>query len=479
MQPYVLETLTPLELPTDTSNQWTRWKGKTIAILMTSALIGGRACNHSLWTDAICDFGIGFGLQMGVDQIVGDRYQVAHKIALTTLGQLPMFLLTLMYDNVKGSWKTIASSSIVGMLGAHIAMYANQFFKKHCIIRVESSYLLVQNEIKFTDIFLRENISTGIKALIASLCGWRYFLEEDPLMKGILSFGACFYGSEIIGEKLLSWLDKKIAETQDFPVGITSAVKSKSRMIKTGLNTIGFFAVPLSFIPFSNEAHSSQRISQLFAIGIVSGFFDGIMHRSLENRLQNIPLCRLEELQINSPIRNRAYVLWEVVFPILTISALVSFAVWLEGWVIDVPINQAAIALMISSFMITFISAEKMDRSWSLESRMRVSNPTITTFIKDKVFTSFLIDPRFLGMNPAYIFFVGTNALSMNDAAIKTDRFAYQMIALVSWTFFGIAMGVELQRTKTRRRGTVFQFPMMAVINGALTFQRLGSGKIR
>src|SRR3989344_5695680 len=125
---YILDTLSPLQLKEPSTSPCSRWKGKTLSILLTGFAVAGRSLDSSAWGHAICDLSIGFGLQMCADQFIGDRYLVAHKIGLTMLGQLPMFLMTLAYDNVEGFWKPVISSAIVGMLGAHIAMYANQFF---------------------------------------------------------------------------------------------------------------------------------------------------------------------------------------------------------------------------------------------------------------------------------------------------------------------------------------------------------------
>ena len=120
-----------------------------------------------------------------------------------------------------------------------------------------------------------------------------------------------------------------------------------------------------------------------------------------------------------------------------------------------------------------------IDLNWDLETRISQPIQTLASRIKDKLLCSLLITPRLLGINPAYLFLVGTNALMMDDRAIADQsNDPYRAVIVGSWAAFGVAMAIELERTSSPRIGTVCQFPLLVVINGVLTMERMARGSI-
>lgn len=223
------------------------------------------------------------------------------------------------------------------------------------------------------------------------------------------------------------------------------------------------------------------------------------MNQSFENRLKKVPLKQLHEVQFcdqgaPSVCCNRsAYRIWSVAFPVLNGVGLIIF---IGGtWEYFTPIQRGALCTLLGGYSLATGLANLIDRLWDRDRRIAQGTflrayrkkrqktreelgQATKIYALDKAYILFNLTQRFFGISPAIVFSFVTNAVAMNDKALEEESDRNKGIIMFGWFAYGFAWGLELVRTGGRRRGAQFRLVLLAVINGALTFKRLGQGDV-
>lgn len=475
-----------LEAPSDEDVEkqpetlWQRWR---VTVGATCAFGGSLACrilDASRVSNALGSFGVGFFASAALNAAYrGTNVEQVRKIGLTVCGVIPVFFLSQLWANTTATWvKTMATHAIIGSLGANVQMFSQWLYEKGGPVRIEShAYATLTGE-RFKPLFpaFSKTVIQGLKIGAAAGAGALYFTLSDPVSKGIFAFWSLYYAGQVVGERFSAWVDRKIAE-KDSDLSDASLGPAKTnhyRILKLALNTAGFFAIPLSFIPWTTNPHTAARVAQLFVVGAIVGLFDGLMYESVSARVRNFPVSSLEEYQSLklpgeeeaqkcSPFKYVAYKVWRMAAPILAIGGLVAFTVWQDCYVLPDQNSKTSLGSMLGGFLGFFTLSNVVD--WTFDEDKR-------HWLRDKLMKHLLVTPRILGINPLYYYFVGTNALAMDNSAIENGESSFRMAVIVtSWTAYGASMALELQRTWGMRRGALFSFPMMVVVNAAMTMK--------
>ena len=164
LQPLILprDDFSPMTFEEPSESYFGKWGTRLFTGLVAGASLVGRAVNWSPITNALSSFGVGFGVQACVDHFLTDQTRfTAKRIALTAFGQISSFFLTQLYANTESlEWQTVASSTIVGMLGAVCSIYISQIGERP-MIRIETPAIGSKEEgEKFTGIFFNQGLSS-------------------------------------------------------------------------------------------------------------------------------------------------------------------------------------------------------------------------------------------------------------------------------------------------------------------------------
>jgi len=455
---------------------WQRWRGRVISLVGTAGSIVLRALDISPLTNAVGSIATGFFFQGPISSgKSGVSIAKTRQICLTTFGQVALFGVSQAYANDRDrKAQIIFTHTIMALLGANIQLVSHWLYQQGAV-RVESHAYKDLPGDRFPKGLVNENVSHALKILASGGLTAAAFLDSDPVLKALSAFGATFFGCQVVGERVLIFIDGKI-EKNDSTEG------TRYRALKTALTSSAYVVIPLTFIPWTANPDSSTRLSQLKIVGAVLGLFDGVLSKSKMARIENCPIAHLEELKLlddvneEEQIQNKsplavAYRAWKVAAPVIAVSGLIGFVVWQEGFSLDDLDSKISLGSMLGGFLSSYSLAKFADKTW---------NPGVRHLLKDKLFLFFNADSRLLGVDPLYLYLAGTNALSMNNHAIEAQRSPFRRVAIISsWAAYGLSMGREFFVTSSDRIGSApTKFPLMALVNGAITAKLSISGKI-
>ncbi|PIS06504.1 MAG: hypothetical protein COT80_00360 [Candidatus Buchananbacteria bacterium CG10_big_fil_rev_8_21_14_0_10_33_19] len=454
---------------------WQRWRGRVVSLVGTAGSVVLRALDISPLTNAVGSIATGFFFQGAISSgKSGVSLAKTRQICLTTFGQVALFGVSQAYANDRDrKAQIIFTHTIMALLGANMQLVANWLYQEGAV-RVEShAYKDLPGE-RFPKGLVNENVSHALKILASGGLTAAAFLDSDPVLKALSAFGATFFGCQVVGERVLIFVDGKI-EKNDSTEG------TRYRALKTALTSLAYVVIPLTFIPWSANPDSSTRLSQLKIVGAVLGVFDGILGKSKMARIENCPIEQLEEFKLlddlNEQVQSKsipgvAYRIWKVATPVLAVSGLIGFVIWQEGFSLEYLDSKIALGSMLGGFLSSYSLAKVADKKW---------DPSARHLLKDKLILFFAADSRILGVDPLYLYLAGTNALSMNNHAIEAQKSPFRRVAIISsWVAYGLSMGREFYVTSNHRIGSApTKFPLMALVNGAITAKLNISGKIR
>jgi hypothetical protein len=449
--------------PAPVASRWTAWRGRILSVAGAGASIAVRALNVSHGLNAVASFGAGFFAQSTIESgQKGERLARIRQVSWTLLGQVTLFGLSQWYDNTTSmTAKTVATHAIIAMLGANIHSIGRWLLQQGAI-RTESSptHSDQNNETMITPSPIRYNSTHALKTAVSVASGVSYFFITDPILKGLSSFFASFFGSQVVGERTVDFLDKKIAE-KDGPEG------TRWRVAKTVLTTLGYVAKPLSFIPWNNPT-TPQRLGQLFGVGFGLGFFDGIFDRSQIRRLERIPVKELEEFNQLTPTKSLAERIFKYAVPLISVAGMVGFTIWQEKFVLNSEDSKSALGAMLGGFLASYGVSKVVDYIWKRDER---------DWKRDRAMVALWASSRILGINPLFIYYAGTNALRMQGSAIDAQSSSHKVMNFLSWIAYGAAMGRELMITSADRVGNLLmKCPQLFLINGCITAKLSATG---
>ncbi len=452
---------------------WRSWGKRVVAVGGAIGSIAIRAADYSRWTNVLGSFGAGFSIQ-GLIELGAkdDRLARIRQVCLTVFGQVSLFALSQAFANTDDeAWKMYLTHAIIAQFGANVEIAAKWLYQQGAIrIETSSSERLLQRATEAPCI--SHNLSHVMKALAAGGAGVGSLVLSDPIFKGLSSFISSFYISQIVGERLIDWIDKRI-ERNDVDQGpsLSLAAGTRYRLIKTILITIGYIAQPLSLTPWTTP-DTSQRLKQLVFVGLTLGFFDGIRDRGEIKRVERLGLENLPELEkLSAPertphrsdlYRHLAYRIGHYAVPVLSVGGLIGFTVWQEGFELNRPESRIELGTMLAGFLGTYSVGKWADETWNSDQA-----PSFKRTVMERIWYSF----RLLGMNPLFVYYAGTNSLRMDSNAtdgLKNPYYAATVIA--AWAAYGASMARELVVTSSNRLGTAqLKFPRMLFINAATT----------
>jgi len=507
----------PLPLPPARHQEtcWQRCWRPITAVAGAGVSLAVRVANLSRWTNAIGSLGVGFFSQAAIGSSVnGDMLIRMRRVCLTMFGQMTLFGLTQAYMNTDGDRvKEILVHVIIGQLGA-ISQTVIQRLWKEKTVRVEShthagasgekfKYVSILrsivSNILHVDSFGTEGwvrylpsmvpyvIRTGVSGTFAVLISIKeddVNVIDDPVLRGLLSFAAAYYGTGAVSGLVVIWLNHQI-ENHDSEGTLTERGGTNYRAIKDRLNLAALVAIPVCFIPWTANPDSAARLKQLVFVGGVLGFFDEIRNESIMERFRKIPVNQLGELKeidlgiepVVAPpcslvrLRHVAYRVWEVATPVIYTGGLIGFVVWQVGYELDDENSKIALKTMLGSFIGTLGLCKVSDWTW---------DPDRRGVVRDKLLTFLYASPRVGGINPLYVYLAGTNALALNNHSIEAQESKIHVATIITaWAAQGFSAARELWLTSDRRIGSdLIDFPLMLVGNGFLTTKLYISGVI-
>jgi|GEM_PF-3549639 len=444
-----------------------KWRGRVISSVTGLLSISIRTINIAPWTNGLSSFGIGLSAISLIESFIDKKnLLVVQKIALTVLGQMPMFFLTQVYENTESKRaQTAVVDTIIALLGANIFTYIHQFIRNRPE-RVEGHGVQQEGGVRFRGIFISSRIQNIAKSSFAAFGLYGYLKIQDHVYKMLSFFSATFLASQVIGDITGKFVDKKITLNES-PTGTVW------RRVKYMIIMAGALAIPLSLIPWKADAQSEARQAQLPFIGIVLGFFQGFWHQAMRRRLRYVPVEELQEMKEGSP-REDASSFWKlshkiysIAVPLINVCGMIGFYVWQMGWDLgDAEDAKKALTSLFVGFMATLGMGTLFDQLWDPKVRHRVKDYAQV----------FLTVPAVLGCSIALIYSVFTNAINMADRGITRE---YSWLQNTAWFFYGSAMALELIKTSGKRIGSVLFPPLLAFVNGSLTLKLRITGQIQ
>lgn len=455
-------------------SRWKKWGLRIGSAVAAGGCLAARVLNVSSSWNAIASFGTGFFTQSAIEAgFKGKNLLQIQRVTLTAFGQVSLFFLSQLYENSDDpEVQAMAKHTIIGLLGANVLMYLSRLYDQRAV-QVESHTHVESTEPKLQKRLwcMNHKVTDWVKLGAAIGSGVAYFVVDDQVVKAVSSFGSFFWGAQILGGQALRLIDRKIDQHD-------SLEGTPFRAVKTVLNTIGFFAIPCVFVPWTAKPHTAARVAQLPIVGAIAGFFDQITFQSANERLKKMPVEKLPEFEVlnvpgkkiweqkprKCPIQYVAYRIWEVAVPVLSIGGLLAYTAWQEQDELDGdPQSKFALGAMFGGFVATYGLYKWVDLTWSKEDRR---------WLQDKLMCSLITGPRVFGVNPVYVYLVGTSAIALNSDAIdKQEDNVHWATIIAAWLSYGIAMGHELMQTSGSRRRPPFAWPMMIMLNGANTMR--------
>lgn len=419
--------------------------GRLISLIGGASAVAIRVLNITPLTNVLSSLGIGFCAQWLTDSYAKEKKELAliHRVTGTALGQMTLFGLTQVGYYIVDPWgQAVINSMIVALGGAAVA---RMWREKALLGRIESHVPHRPEAPKLYGFLFSRRLSQGValpQCLIAAL-GARYF--HDPVLKNILAFLSAHWGSKFLGEQFCMWMLRKMKEEVSiYPqAGLTGIQKSKYRMALIVTQAIGHLISLFSLPPWTGNPFSGKRIVQLALVGGLTGFPQGMALEAWRDRVCNVPIEQLSELQrYPSPVNHLAYRVWWVAWPGFITGFFGAFTleqILCELTTLD---QMTALSATFLTFAGTLTFANLIDTSFEVKQRVSVRETTIPVRMKDWAI-SFLMMPEILGVNPAYVFFVMTNSLLMDDEAIASDSPLRRGIVFGGWGFYGMAMALE------------------------------------
>lgn len=446
-----------------------RWRGRIFSTILFGASVAVRATNYARWTNVIGSFGSGFfsgyGISSGVEGVTEARIR---QVCLTIFGQATFFALTQVFLNT-GPLGLQASlvQALLGQFGLNMGICAKWLIQRGA----------VRNESEPTEESIRENsekveyvgqnVAHAAKIVAIGGCVASYCLSSDPIVRGLASFGGALLGSQVVGERCVNWLDRKIEKNASY------------RPIKTALLTLGHVVQPLIFIPWQAPG-TALRVRTLVGFGAALGFFDGASVRSQMRRIQRIrdeDLVEFRKLEAPGKPNNKrcsfrccAYRIFRYAPPLLSALGMIGFTIWQTGWKLKGLDSKLALGMTLVGFLSSYALSRKIDNAW---------NPNERNRCRDRLMYALWASFRILGVAPLFIYYAGTNAVEMDGKAIDAKSQSPYHVAMVifSWIAYGFSWGREQAILESDRVGTLLsKFPSLLCINavtmGALYLMR-------
>jgi hypothetical protein len=421
------------------------WTKKAVSLVVAGGMIALRATKISTLFNAIGSLGAGAAIQTAIQSgCKGLKSARVRQVCLTLLGQGALFAISQGYQNTESTdWKVYLTNFIIAQLGANLAIAAKWLYEKRGAIRVESRPppTLKGQKLQYKQV-LSHNKSHVLKVLAAGGFTVGYFYATDPLIKGLLSLGASFFPSQVVGERLIDKLDA--------PGWFR---------LKTVVITVAHALEPLAFIPWANPT-SEERIKQLVFTGIGLGIINGVDDQSKIPRFERVAIDDMEEFQkLPPPERPEsrrcdiptwkyvAYCSFKLAAPIMALGVL-GFAIWQEADDLKDKGNDARIGLaaMTGGFLVVYPIFRKLDKDW---------DPKTSSAFKNSMMVSLWGSNRVLGMPLTVLFFAGANSLKLDGDSISAPQSPYHVAVEVTALFaYGALFGRELAIMESDRRGS-------------------------
>jgi hypothetical protein len=462
--------------PAPEESKWIRWGKRCVCALGAGASIGLRALNLSRSTNVLGSFGAGFfaqsTLQVGFK---GETLARIRQCSSTVFGQMTLFALSQAFVNVTNPvWHVALPHAIIAQFGVNVAI-AGCWLYQQGGVRVEGHRQVGRETLNHSQC-INHNVSHGIKFIAAAAATVGAFTLSDPILRGLSSFTSSFFLSQIAGERVIDYIGEKVQASSSAADISNEMAGTKYRYFQTALTTLSFIAQPISFIPWI-KPDAVQRIKQLIIVGSSLGFFNGVADRSQKRRLKAHPIEDLEEFEklkppekptsknCNAPtLKYLAYQVWRVSVPVISICGMLGFTLWQQLAPGELNSIDSRIALggMLGGFLAAYPLAKWVDSTWSTKNR---------NWLTDKMIVALWISPRVLGINPLYIFYMGTNALPLASSEIDQLQNPYYIAtAVAAYVAYGAAMGRELAITSSDRFGNAqMKYPGMVMIDSTLT----------
>ena len=479
-----------------------------------AASVAVRVLGLSRWTNVIGSVGAGYFTQAVISsRFSGDSLARVRRICLTLFGQMTLFALTQICVNRKDDHGNLLVDQtnqmlvhlIIAELGANAEILLQRLWEEGGI-RVEShAQALVPGE-KFKHLSILRSLASGalrkcgldrwssahlippmvpyiLKLGASGACAVLVSLKEegqdyveDPVARGLISFGASIYGLQVAGGIFLIWVDHQIKkhDSDESTHSLTERGGTWYRKLKYIFTTLAYLAIPLSFVPWTAKPDTMARLGQLVVVGGVLGFFDEIRNAAIMARMK-IPPASLSEFKSietrsepTSPrstwerVRHGAYRIWGVATPILISSGLIWFVAKQTCCVLNDKNSKIALGTMLGSFLGTFGLCKVADWTW---------DPDRRGLLRDKLMGFLFASPRVFGINPLFIYLAGVNALAMNNHSIEAQENKFHLATIiVSWGAQGFSAARELWITMDTRVGSaLIDAPWLVLGNAVLT----------
>lgn len=458
-----------------------KWGKRAVSVVGFAGSLTLSAMNLYLWTNALGSFGAGFFTMCAVS-IVSDPHSLTRvrQVALTAFGAYAGFAASQVYANVESRPLQIGvDNTLVGMLGANIQIILAWLIEQRGS-RNESQSVVGQYGEKLSRYQLvGYNSSHVLKVCAAIGFGTGYFFLSDPIFRGISSFFASFFASQVVGERTIDLIDKKI-DKSDPQEG------SSFRVGKIALLSLAYIGKIFCFVPWNNP-DTTGRIRQLFGFGFALGFFDGFSTRSIVRRFEQIPVRDLEEFNelkapqkpagklcenknVSQKMSYLAHKVWTFAVPTICALSLIGFTIWQEGWNLESSDAKITMGALLGGFGIGLPLFKWIDERWSQEKR----SPA-----KDEGMLSLWSSFRILGIDPLYLYFAVTNSLKMDSNAVGSAKSPYHVAAILAgWGAYTLKMAHEFTLTSSDRVGSPqVKLPQLALINALATLRFYLAGK--
>jgi hypothetical protein len=459
---------------------------RLIALGAVAGSVVLRMANYYLWTNATACYMAGFAGMYAISCAAPPPIAARiRQVALPLLGQTSIFALSQAWANdTKRKDQIDIDDTIISLLGANMQIILNWAWDQWGIRSQSDLPSAIQAE-RAPNQKIREsaqpirspgccsqNFIHSLNFLTSLGCIIGANLARDEVLKGIISFFGSFFVSQVIGERVIDYLDNHIEKK-------TACCTSRCtfRGWKTALLTIAYLGQVASFTPWYDPG-TSQRLGQLVYTGIALGFFDGINDRSENRKIERIPIEHLQELEkLPVPERGKcccnncqscqqnckwaAHRTWKLAVPLIALGGMLYFICreYLDG-LEEIP--AIALGAMFGGFVGGTVFCHLVDETWDKKQRH-----TFRDFFMTKIWFS----QRILGIDPLFLYFVMTNSVKMDADALKTDHSPLYLPGIfIGWFSYGLKTSFELFIGASDRVGNPQRkYPKMAVINGVMT----------
>jgi hypothetical protein len=419
-----------------------------------ASCIAIRIINFSNSVNALMHVGTGFAFQAILDTNTKNA-QLAriHRITKTIFSQPTNYLFTKL-ASISANYNIVPLQSfsiatVLILLGANIRASLQSFREINFRLRIESSADTPSPSPFLTPPTKLRTITTiALKTLAIAAFSTASFFIHDPVGRGLATFAATTFSGQLAGWALLTLLHTHIQQDDTTPHG------SRTRVVKTLLNTLSFATIPLLIIlPGGPELGTLDRIPWFPILGAFTGFCDELIYRSQQTRFTNFPPHKLAELE-QIPTTN----LHRLAYPLFFGLSLLAIFTFETSYYYTTPLPKVELGAMTLGFATTFFLANLIDHYW------QPTKPHLNPLMAN------LLNTRILGIDPLYYYFAGVYAMTINTDTIDNEDNFCKSASPTIWFSYGLAMALELWRIWGSRRGTpVTTFPRMAIIDSSMT----------